>query len=83
MHLSFGISEKLSAAVLVLIEGLDMRCNVCDLVTMQIPVSELVGGDPFVIGMCGFDIFAHCTVEVCAVDSVYCKICSPGDSSSF
>lgn len=55
--------------------GLDMRCNACDLVALQIPVSGLVSEDPRVVGMCGFDIFAHCIVEVRVVDSVYTLIC--------
>ena len=42
----------------------------CDPVTMQIPVSELVMGDPLVVGICGFDIFSECIVEVCAADCV-------------
>jgi len=33
------------------------------------------------IGMCGFDIFVHCIVEVCVVYTFF-KICSLCDSSS-
>lgn len=42
----------------------------CGLVSMQIPVSGLVSGDPLVVGMCGFDIFAGCIVEVCTADNI-------------
>ncbi|KAG0559503.1 hypothetical protein KC19_10G110200 [Ceratodon purpureus] len=33
-------------------------------VFMEIPLSGLVRGDPLVVGMCGFDIFAECIVEM-------------------
>lgn len=33
-------------------------------VFMEIPVSKLVKGDPIVVGICGFDIFSECIVEM-------------------
>lgn len=31
---------------------------------LEIPVSGIVRGDPLVVGMCGFDMFAQCIVEM-------------------
>lgn len=42
--------------------------------TTQIPVSGIVRGDPLVVGMCGFDMFAQCIVEVCSGNSAACNL---------